>query len=98
MSVNRAEVAEFLKNWANTNSKPHFAVLIEGRWGCGKTHFVTRLLEDESFTDRKPIYLWVFGISDIQSLETSVFYASASTATKTLHKGSWMTRKRIGQQ
>lgn len=87
MSVDRSEVKRFLKNWANTKSKPHFAVLIEGRWGCGKTHFVTNLLEDDAFTDRKPIYLSVFGIADIQSLETSLFYASASTATKTLHKG-----------
>lgn len=87
MSIDRTEVKKFLKNWANTSSKPHFAVLIEGRWGCGKTHFVTKLLEDDAFTDRKPIYLSVFGIADIQSLETSLFYASASTATKTLHKG-----------
>ena len=87
MSVDRTEVERFLKNWANTKSKPHFAVLIEGRWGCGKTHFVTKLLEDDAFTDRKPIYLSVFGITDIQSLETSLFYASASTVTKTLHKG-----------
>ncbi|GFE64932.1 P-loop NTPase fold protein [Litoreibacter roseus] len=87
MGIDRGEVETFLKDWANTKSKPHFAVLIEGRWGCGKTHFVTKLLDDESFTDRKPIYLSVFGIADIQSLETSLFYASASTATKTLHKG-----------
>ena len=87
MSVDRAEVKKFLKNWANTNSKPHFAVLIEGRWGCGKTHFVTELLEDDAFKNRKPIYLSVFGIADIQSLETSLFYASASAATKILHKG-----------
>jgi hypothetical protein len=87
MSVDRAEVKKFLKNWANTNSKPHFAVLIEGRWGCGKTHFVTELLEDDAFKNRKPIYLSVFGIADIQSLETSIFYASASTVTRTLHKG-----------
>lgn len=55
MSVDRAEVKKFLKDWANTSSKPHFAVLIEGRWGCGKTYFVTKLLEEEEFTDRKPI-------------------------------------------
>jgi hypothetical protein len=87
MSVDRTEVKKFLKNWTNTKSKPHFAVLIEGRWGCGKTYFVTNLLEDDAFTDRKPIYLSVFGIANIQSLETSLFYASASTVTKTLHKG-----------
>jgi hypothetical protein len=87
MSVDRAEVMKFLKNWANTNSKPHFAVLIEGGWGCGKTHFVTKLLEDDAFTQRKPIYLSVFGIADIQSLETSIFYASAGKVTRTLHKG-----------
>lgn len=88
MSVDRAEVRKFLNNWANTKSKPHFAVLIEGPWGCGKTHFVLKLLEDERFTSRRSIYLSVFGIADIKSLETSLFYASASTLTKTLHKGA----------
>lgn len=87
MSVNRNEVKEFLKSWANTKSPPHFAVLIEGQWGCGKTHFVTELLKDEKFTKRKTIYLSVFGIADIQSLETSLFFASASKAKKTFHKG-----------
>lgn len=87
MGVDRAEVKKFLKNWANTSSKPHFAVLIEGRWGCGKTHFVRQLLEDDAFTERKPIYLSVFGVADIQSIETSLFYASASTSTRMLHKG-----------
>ncbi|AXT27535.1 hypothetical protein D1823_13690 [Ruegeria sp. AD91A] len=88
MGIDRAEVKKFLRNWANTESKPHFAVLVEGRWGCGKTHFVLQLLEDESFTDRKPIYLSVFGIPDVQSLETNLFYASAGSLTKTLHKGA----------
>lgn len=78
----------FLKGWANTKSKPHFAVLIEGRWGSGKTHFILSLLEDEYFTNRKSIYLSMFGIADIQSLETSLFYASASKFTKTFHKGA----------
>lgn len=87
MSVDRTEVKKFLKNWANTKSKPHFAVLIEGRWGCGKTYFVTKLLEDDAFTHRKRIYLSVFGIVNAQSLETSLFYASAGTVAKTLHKG-----------
>lgn len=86
MTTNRNEVRTFLKNWANTTSKPHFAVLIEGRWGCGKTHFIMSLLEDTTFTDRKPIYLSTFGIPDIQCLETSLFYASATKLTKTLHK------------
>ena len=88
MVTDRDEVRKFLKDWANTKSKPHFAVLIEGRWGCGKTHFVMSLLEDQTFTDRKPIYLSTFGIPDIQSLETNLFYASANTLTKTLHKGA----------
>lgn len=87
MGIDRAEVEKFLKEWSNTKSKPHFAVLIEGRWGCGKTHFLTKLIEDDAFTDRKSIYLSVFGIPDIQSLETSLFYASASNTKKALHKG-----------
>ena len=88
MATDRSEVRTFLKNWANTRSKPHFAVLVEGRWGCGKTHFILDLLEDKSFSDRRPIYLSVFGVADIQSLEVSIFYASASKLTKMFHKGA----------
>lgn len=87
MSVDRVEVRKFLEDWANIKSKPRFAVLIEGSWGCGKTHFVKELLDDDSFTERRGIYLSVFGIPDIQTLETSLFYASAGKVTKAFHKG-----------
>jgi len=88
MSTERADATAFLKEWANCPTNPHFAVLIEGPWGCGKTHFVKRLLEDESFTNRKIIYLSLFGISDANSFQTQLFLASASEATKRLHAGA----------
>ena len=84
----QSQIREFLRTWTNTENKPHFAVLIDGRWGSGKTHFVTKLVEEKCFTRRRVIYLSTFGIPDIQSLETNLFYVGASTISKNLYKGA----------
>lgn len=83
----RSEIQTFLSEWANTKNSPHFAVLIEGEWGCGKTHFVNSLLESKTFKTQKSIYVSLFGIPDIEALNTQLFYASASTASKYAHRG-----------
>lgn len=88
MSTERGDAAAFLKEWANCSTSPHFAVLIEGPWGCGKTHFVKSLVEDDSFINRKKIYLSLFGISDSNSFQTQLFLASASSMAKNIHAGA----------
>lgn len=51
---------------------PQYAVLLTGEWGCGKTYFVKKWLED--LEQRKedysvtPIYISLFGISSIPAL------------------------------
>jgi len=86
-AIARKEIEKFLNEWVNTTNSPHFAVLIEGKWGCGKTHFVKSLIEDENFTKRKSIYISLFGIPSVEALETQLFYASASKASKYTHRG-----------
>jgi KAP-like P-loop domain-containing protein len=85
--IARKEIEKFLNEWVNTKNSPHFAVLIEGKWGCGKTHFVNSLIEDEKFTKRKSIYISLFGIPNVEALETQLFYASASKTSKYAHRG-----------
>ena len=86
----RNKTEDFLKNWTNTQTPPKFGVLIEGKWGAGKTHFIKSILANEDFTKKKIIYLSLFGVNSIENLETQLFFASASIAQKTIHRGAAM--------
>ena len=81
----RSAVKEYLKDFANSPEEPHFAVLIEGEWGCGKTHFCKQLIGDESFTDKPRIYLSLFGLQSLEQFQTQLFFASTSRVGKFAH-------------
>lgn len=83
----RASIKSFIKSWVNTRDNPRFAILIEGKWGSGKTHFINEMLSDESFTKRKSIYISLFGIASIQDFERQLFYAASSTTAKIVYQG-----------
>ena len=121
MTTDRKQVEEYIKDWANSETSPHFAVLIEGAWGCGKTHFVKGLIESklptlekkptgflkqlisfesptqkEKFTQKKKIYLSMFGLSNVADFERQLFYASVSTPTKLIHQGAGLVGSVFG--
>jgi len=83
----RNQIRHFLSKWINSPDNPKFAVLIEGKWGCGKTHFIQSLVNEPDFTKRKTIYLSLFGVSSLQDFERQLFYAASSKATKIMHQG-----------
>jgi len=84
----RTEIEKFLQKWTNARTPPKFGVLIEGKWGAGKTHFINSILSNEKFTKKRTIYLSLFGVKSIQDLETRLFFASANVAQKTIHRGA----------
>lgn len=84
----RTEIESFLQKWTNAQTPPKFGVLIEGKWGAGKTHFINSILSNEEFTEKRTIYLSLFGVKSIQDLETRLFFASANAAQKTIHRGA----------
>ncbi|MDB2438800.1 KAP family NTPase [Hellea sp.] len=84
----RTEIENFLQKWTNAQTPPKFGVLIEGKWGAGKTHFINSILSNEEFTKKRTIYLSLFGVKSIQDLETRLFFASANVAQKTIHRGA----------
>lgn len=83
----RNQIRQFLLSWVNSPDNPKFAVMIEGRWGCGKTHFIQSLVSEKNFTKRKTIYLSLFGVSNLQDFERQLFYAASSKAIKIMHQG-----------
>jgi hypothetical protein len=78
-SENTSDINQNVKNYLNDYIKmenPQYAVMITGKWGCGKTFFVKDELEtwinrDKISDDelkRNPIYISVYGISNIKQL------------------------------
>ena len=88
MTTDRKQVEEYIKDWATSETSPHFAVLIEGAWGCGKTHFIKGLTNNKDFTEKKIIYLSMFGLSNVADFERQLFYASASSTANFFHQST----------
>ena len=75
-------VSKFLDVYLG-HSNPQYAVMLTGRWGCGKTFFVNRWLVElkerkENGEDRegviylKPIYVSVYGMSSLAEVKMEI--------------------------
>lgn len=84
------QIFDFLNEYAKLPS-PQYAVLLRGKWGCGKTYFVknwlaefdkpNKLPANENSIELKPIYvsimnsMWIV-ISQIHLKQTMMFWLS----------------------
>lgn len=74
-------VLNFLNEYAKLPS-PQYAVLLRGKWGCGKTYFVKHWLEEfdkidklptnENSIELKPIYVSLFGMREISDIKSAI--------------------------
>ncbi|GKY88119.1 P-loop NTPase fold protein [Sinisalibacter aestuarii] len=81
-------VKKFILKWATSSSNPKFAVLLDGHWGSGKTYFVQDLLESAELSKKKCVYISLFGVSDISTIEAQLFFSTASGTAKVAHFGA----------
>lgn len=75
------QIFDFLNEYANLPS-PQYAVLLRGKWGCGKTYFVKHWLEEFDKSDKlpanensielKPIYVSLFGMREISDIKSTI--------------------------
>ena len=51
------------------------SILINGRWGCGKTYLISKFIdkEQELYKDIPCYYLSAFGFKTIEELHTKVY-------------------------
>lgn len=79
---------------------PQFAVMITGKWGCGKTFYIKNLIDEwcnpnrnvsEDSIDLKPIYVSLNGLSSISTVIRKVktvlypiLYSKGATVAKTV--------------
>jgi hypothetical protein len=72
---------EYLDYYLSLPGDPEFAVLLEGPWGSGKTHFVETYFADRSTEARKAnpdaknplIHVTLFGVRDLSDITTQMF-------------------------
>lgn len=81
-----------------TNPDPQYALMIKGKWGCGKTFFIKKWIKklEESHKDDKepkPIYVSLYGLKTTQEITTSInrvlyprLYGKAAKVGKSLLK------------
>ncbi|RLD63090.1 MAG: hypothetical protein DRJ01_04645 [Bacteroidetes bacterium] len=93
-------IKEYLEYFIELEN-PQYAVLLKGNWGCGKTYFIKRIIEewdepdisDEQIT-LKPIYVSLNGISDSQTINEKIravinpfLYSKGMKVAKAVFKG-----------
>lgn len=70
-------ITDFLSYYLKLENSPEYAVLINAKWGAGKTHFVKNFLENhfKDYEDKKKPYLFVslYGLSTFSEIDDAIF-------------------------
>lgn len=69
----------YLKDYLR-NETAAFPILLEGPWGCGKTYFIGRLIEELKSGGRTVLYVSLNGVSCTEELERAILAAFAPNA------------------
>lgn len=82
------------------NPDPQYAVLLKGKWGCGKTHFINHWIDaykGNPTTEQvlESVYVSLYGLSDTKQITTAInrvicpiLYGKAAKAGKVLAKNA----------
>ncbi len=69
--MNVGEIKDVLKEFADSNDK---SLLIDGPWGCGKTHQIREFLKQQKRENiRQCFYMSLFGFNDIKTLNNELY-------------------------
>lgn len=69
-----AEIYNFLNEYVNYED-PQYAVLLTGKWGCGKTFFIKKWekeFESNTANTLKPIYVSLFGLNSVNQIDVAI--------------------------
>lgn len=90
-------IVNFLNGYM-MNPDPQYAVLLKGKWGCGKTHFINHWIDTYQKQDAQdkvlePVYVSLYGLSETKQITTAInrvlypmLYGKAAKAGKTFLK------------
>lgn len=89
-------ISKYLSDYLH-NPDPQYAVMLKGKWGCGKSFFVNKWIKEYKPADRKkslkPIYVSLYGLKDTSQITEAI--------DRVLHpllysKGAKLTKKLLG--
>jgi len=68
-----SHIKKYLKNYINYDN-PEFAILLNGKWGSGKTYFIDKFIKDNEEKDKlKFIKISLFGLKEVDSIDEQIF-------------------------
>jgi len=70
-----AHVTTFLSYYASLPHSPHYAVMINGPWGVGKTYLVKQFLQGRRQAGKKPVYVSLYGLKTLDEIDEALFQA-----------------------
>ena len=63
-------IKKYLNYYCNDKNITPFAVLLKGKWGCGKTHFVKKYIEER---EDKFLHISLYGLSECSEIDEKIF-------------------------
>ena len=67
--MSNEHISQFL-NYYIKLSNPQYAVLLKGKWGSGKTHFINDYKKQLDEKKQKYIYVSLYGVTSYDEIET----------------------------
>lgn len=72
---NNRHIKEYLSRYINLPHSPHFAVMLTGPWGIGKTFLVKRFLKEALHEDQNYVYVSLYGLASPAEIDAALFRA-----------------------
>lgn len=72
MKINQ-HIEEYLDYYCKTKNSTPFAVLLKGKWGCGKTFFIKKYIEENNKSDF--LHVSLYGLSVCSEIDEKIFEA-----------------------
>lgn len=73
MSSPNSHIEDFLNYYCALKCSPEYAVMLKGKWGCGKTWFIKNYCEKLKQNKKKYLYVSLYGITTYSEIENLFF-------------------------
>lgn len=70
-----SHVKEYLSHYVSLPHPPHYAVMVKGPWGIGKTHLISEFLEREVKQKERYVYVSLYGMATTDDLDAALLQA-----------------------
>ncbi|MEG4294137.1 P-loop NTPase fold protein [Microcoleus sp. C2C3] len=73
ISEQNQHIQQYLDYYCKLPQSPKFAILLKGKWGCGKTWFINQYREKLKTEGKKSLYVSLYGVTNYSEIEDNLF-------------------------